>query len=110
MPAFSFKSLTAEDLSGTPSDAELSTPVRAAVTLTVYILLFLLIITGIEHTSLFLSVPRSNSNGSLSVYPRYIVRMPYLSPSSDLHLCLFRCTSRFLLKSGALFLLIPKFR
>ena len=57
IPAFSFKSPTAEDLSGTPSDAELSTPVRTAVTLTVYILLFPLIITGIEHTSLFLSVP-----------------------------------------------------
>lgn len=54
--------------------------------------------------------PRSNSNGSPSAYPRYIVRMPYLSPSSDLHLCLFRYTSRFLLKPGAFFLLIPQFR
>src|SRR5699024_6151684 len=58
----------------------------------------------------FSFVPRSNSNGSLSVYPQYIVRMPYLSPSSDLHLFLFRCTPRFLLKSGTLFLLIPQFR
>ena len=57
----------------------------------------------------FSFVPRNNSNGSLSAYPQYIVRMPYLSPSSYLHLCLFRCTPRFLFKSGALFLLISKF-
>ena len=57
MPAFSFKSLTAEDLSGTPSDAELSSSVGTAVTLTVYILRLPLIITGIKHTPLFLSAP-----------------------------------------------------
>ena len=53
MPAFSFESLTAENLSGTPSDAELGAPVRTAVALTVYILRLSLIITAIEHTLFF---------------------------------------------------------
>ena len=57
IPSSISESLTAEDLSGTPSDAELSAPVRTAVTLTVYIFRFPLIITGIEHTALFLSAP-----------------------------------------------------
>ena len=51
------ESLTAEDLSGTPSDAGLSAPVRTAETLTVYILRLLLIITAIEHTPFFLPAP-----------------------------------------------------
>ena len=57
MPASISELLITEDFSGTPSDAGLSAPVRTAVTLTVYILRLPLIITGIEHTPLFLSAP-----------------------------------------------------
>ena len=57
MPASISELLISEDLSGTPSDAGLGAPVRTAVTLTVYILRLPLIITGIEHTPLFLPVP-----------------------------------------------------
>ncbi len=57
MPASISESLTAKELSSTPSDAELGAPVRTAVTLTVYILRLSLIITAIEHTPLFLSAP-----------------------------------------------------
>ena len=57
MPASISELLITEDFSGTPSDAGLGAPVRTAVTLTVYILRLPLIITGIEHTPLFLPVP-----------------------------------------------------
>lgn len=70
-PSSISESLTAEDLSGTPSDAELSAPVRTAVTLTVYILLFPTIITGIEHTSLFLSTPEV----TITAVFRFILRI-----------------------------------